>query len=107
MKIVRYAGDSLPTGSAVAEALLQHAVRVAAARAVVAVDIPVLDTDGGVRIHTLLLGPNTTLHVYPIADIEDEEGRFPVPPFPSVHARAMAGARDPDFDAAWASPLDL
>lgn len=106
MKIVRYAGDSLLTGSAVAEALIEHTVDVAHAKVFVAVDIPVLDPDGIIRVHTLVIGPNTMLHVFPAEDALDEDERFPVPPFPSVHARAVSSPADPDFEAAWASSLD-
>jgi hypothetical protein len=106
MKIVRYAGDSLLTGSAVAEALIAHTVDVGNAKTVVAVDIPVLDFDGMIRLHTIVLGPNTTLHVYPATEADEEEKRFPVPPFPAVHARAVSGGPDPEFDAAWATPYE-
>lgn len=104
MKIVRYAGDGLLTGSAVAEALIAHTVDVGNAKTVVAVDIPVLDPDDVIRLHTIVLGPNTMLHVLAAPDQDDEDTRFPVPPFPSVHARAVSGGPDPEFDAAWSTP---
>ncbi|NQX29089.1 hypothetical protein HQQ81_17220 [Microbacteriaceae bacterium VKM Ac-2854] len=106
MKIVRYAGDSLLTGSAVAEALIAHTVDVGNAKTVVAVDIPVLDPHDVISLHTIVLGPNTLLHVHAAPDEPDEESRFPVPPFPSVHARAVSSGPDPEFDAAWANPLN-
>lgn len=81
MKRIAYAGGTIETGDAVADALLDYVTTVSQSEINVSVDIPVRESNGGVTTHTLVLGPATQLDV---SDIEgarsaDEEIDFPVP----------------------------
>lgn len=93
MKRITYAGGSLITGSAVTEALLTFATGVAGDAGSVAVEIPVLESDGTTTTHTLLLGPGTQLDVSDADPLsaEDEEARlFPVPDLPQIGIVAVS-----------------
>jgi hypothetical protein len=97
MKQVHYDGHTLVTGSAVADALVSYAANVARMTTSTVVEIPVLEEDGEVGSHTLLLNTGTALEVRraeggPVDDAEAaaEAERFPVPKFTPVGGRAVA-----------------
>lgn len=86
MKQISYAGTSIITGSAVADALVEYATSVASTSMTVAIDIPVLEPNGSAKTHTIMVGPGTQFGVTDVdglpPDTEDE--LFPVPQLPSV-----------------------
>jgi hypothetical protein len=92
MKRISYAGGSIITGSAVAEALLEFATNVASDANSVAVDIPVLEADGETSTHTILLGPATQFDVSDVdlLSAEEEARLFPVPDLPANGIVAVA-----------------
>ena len=88
MKRINFAGTSLMTGNAVADALLNFATHLDSS---VTVDIPVLESNGVVEPHTLLLGPATQLSVVDADGVQPNEAElFPVPEFPPVGGIAVA-----------------
>ena len=103
MKRISYAGGSIITGSAVAEALLEFATNVASDANSVAVDIPVLESDGETTTHTILLGPSTQFDVSDVdlLSAEEEVRLFPVPELPTngVVAAAAEPSAEADEDA--------
>lgn len=104
MKRISYAGGSIITGSAVAEALLEFTTKVASDATSVAVDIPVLESDGETTTHTILLGPSTQFDVSDVdlLSAEEEARLFPVPELPTngvVAAAKPSAQADEDADA--------
>ncbi|MEO7147048.1 MAG: hypothetical protein ABIW81_08115 [Terrimesophilobacter sp.] len=81
MKRIAYAGGTIETGDAVADALLDYVTTVSQSEINVSVDIPVREANGGVTTHTLVLGPATQLDVsdVEVAGSTNEEVDFPVP----------------------------
>ena len=104
MKRVNYDGHTLTTGTAVAEALADYSMRVARMDTSMTVHIPVLESDGTIGIHTLLLTTATSLEVLRSEDGDDsgdpgnEETRFPVPRFPGIGGSAVAIAPEDEAD---------
>jgi len=92
MKQITYNGEPFVTGSQVSTALVNYVTNVASMAAAVAVDIPVLETNGTVHNHTLVLSSATQLKVVDVdgSTVEDEALRFPVPEFPPVGGQAYA-----------------
>jgi hypothetical protein len=95
MKRVNYDGQTLVTGDAVAEALARYSMAVTRMEAGTTVEVPVLEPDGSIRKHTLLLTTATSLEVEPFerapepADTELELRRFPVPEFEPVGGKGV------------------
>jgi hypothetical protein len=92
MKRIIYNGEALATGTAVADAVVHYLTHVASMTSTIALDIPVLEDNGTVQAHTLILSPATQLDVVDIdgsPEVEDGE-RFPVPEFPPVGGQAHA-----------------
>jgi len=92
MKRITYNGEPMVTGTAVAEALVHYVTHVAAVASAVAVEVPVLEPNGIVQAHTLILSGATQLAVIDVdgLSVEEEESRFPVPEFPPVGGQAFA-----------------
>jgi len=65
MRYVRYAGETLLTGDAIAEALVQLAEVAAEHRSAARIRIPVQSVDGEVGEATLLLGPASEIVTTP------------------------------------------
>lgn len=104
MKRISFGSEQLVTGDAVADALLTFAATLTGTRAGVAVEIPVLEENGAVARHTLLLTPSTSLGVNELdGTAPDEKERFPVPELPAVSVSMMPVA---DADAAATMPSD-
>jgi hypothetical protein len=106
MKRITFGGGSIVTGNAVTAALLNYATTVTDAENSVTVDIPVLEENGEVSVHTLLLSPASQ---FDVADVEglsekQEATRFPVPEMPQIGIRGAvetdgnAGRAAADFD---------
>lgn len=93
MKRINYAGDSLVTSSAVADALLEFATHVGSS---VTVQIPVLEESGKIAPHTLLIGPASQLDVFDVDGLsaEKEAELFTVPDFPPVGGKAIPQPAD-------------
>ncbi len=96
MKRISYAGGTIETSDAVAQAMLDYVTNVEQAETNVTVDIPVRESDGTVSRHSVVLGPGTQLDV---ADADavwngDEAKDFPVPEFakPTELADSAPGA---------------
>lgn len=89
MKRLKYSGYELITSSAVATAVMEYSTYVVRSGTSVAVDIPVLETDGAVRTHTLLIGPATQFDASDVDERDgDQEARFEVPRFPPIGGKA-------------------
>ena len=69
MDRIHYAGNSVLTGSAIAEALLEYAEALAKAGTSATVDIPTREEDGSLGRSKLLIGPASQL----ISDEEDSD----------------------------------
>jgi hypothetical protein len=69
MDRVYYAGHSVLTGTAIAEALLDYAQALAQASGSATIDIPTLNEDGSRGRSEILVGPSSQL----ISDAEDSE----------------------------------
>ena len=102
MKRINYAGGTLETGDAVAQAMVDYVTAVTQTENNITVDIRVREPDGAVSTHSLVLGPGTQLDVSDADDndadgaAEDEASMYPVPEFrPPVE---MADT-DPPVDA--------
>ncbi|WP_120338504.1 hypothetical protein [Cryobacterium soli] len=90
MKRITYNGEPLVTGSSVSAALVHYVTHVSTAATAVAVEIPVLEHNGTVRSHTLILSATTQLDVKDVDGVADgEENRFPVPRFPRTSEEAF------------------
>jgi hypothetical protein len=96
MKRIIYNGEALVTGTDVADGLVHYLTHVASMTATIALDVPVLEENGSVQPHTLILSTATQLEIMDIDGMpEAEEGaRFPVPEFPPVGGQAFAVAAE-------------
>jgi hypothetical protein len=65
MKRIRYAGDSVVTGDAIAAAVVAYSEALAKANTAASVEIPVRLGDGSVGEATLLVGPASQLIMVP------------------------------------------
>jgi len=87
MKSITFASGTLITGAAVAAALLDFVSKMSAATNAATVDIPVLEANGTISTHTLVL---SSAIQFEVADADgasnpfDEDELFPVPEFPPV-----------------------
>ena len=92
MKKVTHAGGSIVTGTAVADALLEYATQMGRWAKRVSIDIPVLEDDGTVAVHTILFGSASALVSSEVDGPADaaEENRFPMPEFPTLGAVAVS-----------------
>jgi hypothetical protein len=112
MKQITYNGEQLVTGTRVSDALVHYVTHVAATASAVAIDIPVLASNGTVQKHTLILSVATQLKVVDVdGSTADEDGdRFPVPDFPPVGGQGSAVAPEkiqvdaPFFDDDYSNP---
>lgn len=109
MKRITYSGASIVTGNAITAALLEYTTTVADAENSVTVDIPVLEDNGEISVHTLLLNAASQFDVVDV-DVdglteEQEAERFPVPELPrvgisvTVEKSGRAGREADEFDA--------
>jgi hypothetical protein len=90
VKRVNIDGTSLVTGSVVAERLTEYAEKVARMHTSSSVEIPVLESNGAVTNHTLLLTASSTLETVEIDGPADDEGdRFPTPEFTAIGGKAV------------------
>jgi hypothetical protein len=81
---------SLVTGTAVADSLTEYAEKVSRMQTSSSVEIPVLEDNGSVTVHTLLLTVATTLETVDVdGAVEDESERFPVPQFTAIGGKAV------------------
>ncbi len=107
MKRITYNGSSIVTGNAITAALLEYTTTVADAENSVTVEIPVLEDDGEIAVHTLLLSGASQFDVVDVDGLtdEDEADRFPVPELPrvgisvTVEKGGRAGREAEEFDA--------
>ena len=102
MKQITYNGEPLVTGTQVSNALVHYVTHVAATTSAVAIDVPVLETNGTVQMHTLILSVSTQLKVVDVdgLTVREEAERFPVPRFPPIGGQAYAVApQDIERDA--------
>lgn len=83
MKRISYAGGTIETGDAVAQAMLEYVTNVAQTETNITVEIPTRESDGTMSVHSVVLGPGTQLDITD-ADAStagDEAKDFPVPGF--------------------------
>ncbi len=101
MKRINYAGGTLETGDAVAQAMVEYITSVGQSEMNITVDIPVREPSGGVATHSLVLGPGTQLDITDVAaTAHDEVTTFPVPQF---NKPVDLAASEPPEDAARAA----
>jgi len=87
MKRITFASGSLITGGAVAAELLEYVAKMPANANSVVADIPVLEPNGTVVTHSVLIGPNIQFEVADADGTEanpDENERFPAPDLPPI-----------------------
>ena len=86
MKRITYAGVSLVTGDAVTAALQEFTMLLPPGAASVTVEIPVLEANGEISAHTLLIGPGFQLDATDarVPSDPEEEKRFRPPVLPQV-----------------------
>lgn len=107
MKRINYAGGTLETGDAVAQAMVDYVTSVSQAETNITVDIRVREPDGNVATHSVVLGPGTQLDVTDAdsdADARDAAGvtgdeasMYPVPEFgPPVEMADSAPPEEAD-----------
>jgi hypothetical protein len=91
MKRINYDGVTLVTGSAVADALVEYAATVARMNTAASVEVPVLEDNGTIGMHTLLLSGGNSLEVLDIdgSALELEDERFPIPDFTPIGGKAV------------------
>ena len=95
MKRINCDGQTLVTGTAVASALVEYAHAVARMSSSATVEIPVLEDNGTIALHTLLLSAATSLETLDIDGGNDrEDEQFPVPEFTGVGGKATAISTD-------------
>ncbi len=107
MKRITFPGGSIVTGSAVADALLTYVTELAHDANSVSVEIPVLEANGAISTHTLLIGPASQLDIADVNGLptDEEIEKFPVPSFPQVGMVAVLpsgperGQREREADA--------
>ncbi len=97
MKRISFGFETLITSDKVAAALVKYAAQVVRHGTSEAVDLPVLESNGEVTIHTILLGPATQLAVADVDGARADNPDFPVPTFPPLHP-AVAHAVEPGED---------
>ena len=77
MRRIRYAGDSVVTGDAIATLVVKYSEALAKADTAASIDIPVRVGESGMGTATLLVGPASQLISVPepddTAEIEDED----------------------------------
>ena len=112
MKRITYAGGSIVTSAAVADAILEFSMRLDYNAHSVSVEVPVLEANGTTSVHTLLLSPSGQFDVSDIGTGEvgmsaadgmsakDEAARFPVPTLPDTSIVAVVPhSKQEDEDA--------
>ncbi|MBT2502321.1 hypothetical protein [Curtobacterium sp. ISL-83] len=102
MKRITFSGGSIVTGNAITAALMEYTTTVANAEHSVTVDVPVLEENGAISTHTLLLSPASQFDIADVGGIsaEEEAERFPVPELPSVGVTGSVESNDDAKDAA-------
>jgi len=87
MKSITFASGTLVTGDAVASALLDYVSQMSSASTAATVDLPVLEHDGTISTHTIVVSSAIQFDVTD-ADVAsapaDEVDRFAVPDFPPL-----------------------
>lgn len=100
MKRISFGFETLITGNEVADALVQYAAEVVRHGASEPVELPVLEGNGEVTMHTILLGPATQLAVADIDGAHADNPDFVVPTFPPLHpvgAKPVEPGENVDF----------
>lgn len=96
MKQLRIGQDTLVTGSAVADALLEYAQIVIRNGTSATVTIPILATNGMVDQRSILIGPATQLETQDVDGVTDDElNRFPVPKFTPIGGKGAPADLEP------------
>jgi hypothetical protein len=91
VKRMNYDGQTLVTGTRVANALVEYAKAVARMESSATVEIPALEDNGTIARHTLLLTAATSLETFDLdGDTDDEDERFRVPDLTGVGGKATA-----------------
>jgi hypothetical protein len=91
MKRLSLGSQVLVTGNNVADALAVYVPSVERMHASVTVDVPALEDNGDILMHTLLIGRSNDLEITDIDGGDPElESRFKVPRLPSVGGKAKA-----------------
>jgi hypothetical protein len=90
MKSITYGEESLITSNAIAEQLVDYAVRVSQLGTSSAVTIPVLESNGLIADHTLVINGASQLNVVDVDGFVEgsESDRFGHPQFPAIGSRA-------------------
>lgn len=88
--------DTLVTGSAVADALLEYAQIVIRNGTSSTVTIPILATNGVVEHRSILIGPATQIETQDADGVTDDElNRFPVPAFTPIGGKGAPADIEP------------
>jgi hypothetical protein len=105
MKRITHAAENLITSNDIAEQLVDYAVRVSQLNTSRAVTIPVLESNGTVADHTLVINAASQFDVVDVDGLVDGEeiDRFGAPDFPSLGTRpimqpSIEGPLTGDFD---------
>jgi hypothetical protein len=94
MKRITHAAENLITSNDIAERLVAYAVRVSQLNTSRAVTIPVLESNGTVADHTLVINAASQFDVVDVDGLIDgiETDRFGEPDFPSLGSRPITQA---------------
>ena len=95
MKRITHAAENLITSNGIAEQLVEYAVRVSQLNTSRAVTIPVLESNGTVADHTLVINAASQFDVVDVDGLVDgqETDRFGEPSFPSLGSRPITQPR--------------
>ena len=103
MKRITFASGSLITGGAVAAALLDFVSQMSGSTNAATVEIPVLEENGTITTHTIVLSSSIQFEVADIdgeAGVINEDESFPLPVFPEIDTMvAVAPSQDAIDDA--------
>ena len=91
MKRITHAAENLITSNDIAERLVEYAVRVSQLNTSRAVTIPVLESNGTVADHTLVINAASQFDVVDVDGLVDgqETDRFGEPNFPTLGTRPI------------------
>ncbi|WP_411701313.1 hypothetical protein [Conyzicola sp.] len=106
MKSISFASGTLVTSAAAAEALLGFVSTMSAENNSIVVEIPVLEQDGTIATHSVVLSSSIQFDVADSDEVYADENELPIPELPqpdtmvAIEPRADAAEQAKNFDRA-------